>query len=91
MLKIAIKYCGGCNPNYDRVNAVESVKKELNNKVEFADSLEEYYDIVLVVQGCKNACADTVPYLEKETYQITCPEDSKAFVKKMNTKTTERA
>ena len=58
MLKVAIKYCGGCNPDYDRVGLVENIEEGLNGKVEFVSPENENIDLVLAVEGCETACAD---------------------------------
>lgn len=29
-MKIGIKYCGGCNPRYDRSQEVEKLKKKIS-------------------------------------------------------------
>ena len=29
MIRIGVKYCGGCNPDYDRVRAVSDLAEEL--------------------------------------------------------------
>ena len=55
--KIGIKYCGGCNPYYDRTSAV----KEL--LASFPDVVCEYdttvfCNIWLVICGCTKACVD---------------------------------
>jgi len=57
-LKVAIKYCGGCNPDYDRVVLVKRIEERLNGKVEFVSAEDENIDLVLAVEGCKTACAD---------------------------------
>lgn len=58
MLKIGIKYCGGCNSRYDRVKAVETIKCRYAN-FNFQTALpNSIYDIVLVICGCHTVCAD---------------------------------
>jgi len=55
-LKIGVKFCGGCNPRYDRkafLKKIEEAKAEYN----FTYNLEEEYDILLIICGCKSACA----------------------------------
>ena len=86
MLKIGIKYCGGCNPDYDRVALVKVVQKALQGRVKFTPSLEENFDLVLVMQGCKTACADLKPFRGKEICQITGPEDSGPFIREMDSR-----
>ena len=51
---IRVRYCGGCNPRYDRVAAVERVKKLLVQRPAAADASPEPLD--LVVCGCDTAC-----------------------------------
>lgn len=81
--RIRIKYCGGCNPNYDRVAWVEHIKAALENHVEFVDGNPDDYDIVLAVQGCETACAD-LKFLDKhEIRHITSPEEAEKFIKSM--------
>lgn len=45
-LKVAIKYCGGCNPDFDRVALVKRIEERLIGKVEFVSAED---DITLVV------------------------------------------
>ncbi len=57
-MKIGIKYCGGCNPSYNRT---EVVKKIINRHLEicFEPVKEgEQYDAVLIVNGCLSACSN---------------------------------
>ena len=65
-MKVGIKYCGGCNPRFDRVAAVNRLKTEFP-KAEFVTaSLYPDCDIVLVVCGCFAACADQTGLKAKE-------------------------
>lgn len=58
-MRIGVKYCGGCNPRYDRTGFVERMKKELGGGAEWvnAGTSGEPLDFVLVVCGCTAACA----------------------------------
>jgi len=58
LLKVAIKYCGGCNPDYDRVALAQRIKEVLSGKVQFVSPEDEDIDLVLAIEGCKTACAD---------------------------------
>ena len=55
-MTIGVKYCGGCNPEYERVRTVERIKSELNGHTFelFADDM--VFDRVLVIVGCGKAC-----------------------------------
>ena len=57
-MKAGIAYCGGCNPRFDRVEAVEKLKADVFG-VQFLP-LEEgkEYDLLAVVCGCQSQCAD---------------------------------
>jgi hypothetical protein len=46
-MKVAIKYCGGCNPDYTRLALVKRIEERLNFKVEFVSAEED--DITFVV------------------------------------------
>ena len=58
-MKIGIKYCGGCNPTYDRTNVVLEIKKHID-KGHNIETIKQgiIYDIVIVVCGCSCACAN---------------------------------
>ena len=75
-LKVAIKYCGGCNPDYDRVALVKHIEERLNGKVEFVSAEDENIDLVLAVEGCKTACADLSAFKGTNIRFITKIEDA---------------
>ena len=55
--KIGIRYCGGCNPRYDRG---AMVKRILSKHPEWdAENAREgiNYDLLLVIGGCGACCA----------------------------------
>lgn len=62
-----IKYCGGCNPTYDRGAACATIRKafEGNDNGSGAPDFEfvhqgdgKAYDVLLVINGCPCRCAD---------------------------------
>ena len=58
-MKIGIKYCGGCNPRYERRKFLNKLKNDLGNKCSFELARENIsYDMLLVLAGCGNCCAD---------------------------------
>ena len=79
-MKVAIKYCGGCNPDYDRVALVEGIKERLNAKVEFVSAEDENIDLVLAVEGCKTACADLSAFKGTNIRFITKIEDAEELL-----------
>lgn len=63
---IGVKFCGGCNPRYDRGKAFETVKKHLQGEAEFVMAEEgREYDYLLVIGGCTNCCASYSQYKVK--------------------------
>lgn len=57
-MNIGVKYCGGCNPHFDRTNVLNKVKKSLkDDHFEYANE-NNTYDIFLVINGCSRVCAD---------------------------------
>jgi hypothetical protein len=64
-LVVGVKYCGGCNPRYERRSAYEKIKSELllfaqkgGWDIIFEAAAEGVtYDALLVVCGCANRCA----------------------------------
>jgi len=61
MLTIKVRYCGGCNPEIDRVGLIERTKECLENKglrARFVSQGEEDRNLVLLVNGCKHGCLE---------------------------------
>lgn len=77
LLIIGYKYCGGCNPRYDRKKFVlELVKNVKENYMMELVKENKVYDYVLVVCGCTVCCASTDNIkFSKELIRIDC--DSK--------------
>lgn len=58
MIKVAIKYCGGCNPRYDRRQFVDRLAGEFPDVAVVGANDEGEPDLVLVVNGCSAVCAN---------------------------------
>jgi hypothetical protein len=56
--KIGIKYCGGCNPTYERVEMVQRVKYKLEDQSLFLRYDQQNLDVLVLINGCNRACAD---------------------------------
>lgn len=54
--RVALKYCGGCNPVFDRVTYVEKIKSAAGPDIEWVTLDDEGLDAVLFVTGCETAC-----------------------------------
>lgn len=55
-MKIGVKYCGGCNPYYERKTAVEQLNRRFADVVFETAVTDKEYDVILLVCGCKRAC-----------------------------------
>jgi dissimilatory sulfite reductase (desulfoviridin) alpha/beta subunit len=55
MSVIAVKYCGGCNPRYDRVKLVRDLQEEFPEH-NFFNADAPNPDFVVVVCGCPVRC-----------------------------------
>lgn len=54
-LKVELRYCGGCNPGYDRVEYAERIHLAAGERISWV-GLEEAAQVVLLVSGCPRAC-----------------------------------
>jgi len=56
--KIGIKYCGGCNPNYERVEMAQRVQSLVKDRFLFLLHNQQDLDVLVLMNGCPRACAD---------------------------------
>ena len=73
--KIGLKYCGGCSPQYDRVQAVASIKRRLAGRIEFVSYEDVDVEGILVVVGCPTACVDLKPFEGHPVWIVTSLQD----------------
>ena len=57
---IGVRYCGGCNPTYDRVKVVKKLEKLLPELSFERAQPGKPYAAVLIVNRCFNACTSTL-------------------------------
>lgn len=56
-MKVGIKYCGGCNPDYNRSDAVNEIIS-MYPEMDFEPVRDNaYYDCILIINGCGRSCA----------------------------------
>lgn len=79
-IQIGVRYCGGCNPRYDRVAAVQRLR-ELLPEAELAPAAPGQR-AALVVCGCPARCAG-VDGLTGPLLYITGPEDVMSAAEKL--------
>ncbi len=80
-MKYAIKFCGGCNPRYDRDMYARKLTEKLKDKgtVTYAKTGESY-DRLYVICGCQVCCADISGIIAKEFIYVdqTGEKDAKS-------------
>lgn len=53
-MELYVKFCGGCNPKYDRKKTVKEIEQRLNADIKY--SKPNRNSICLLVSGCERAC-----------------------------------
>ena len=73
--RVAIKFCGGCNPIIDRGQLARSIRENLTGLVRWVPT-EEEMDLLLIISGCLSACVDRPEVTEKaaEYFAIAGPQ-----------------
>lgn len=56
-MTVNIKYCGGCNPRFDRAEIVRRLKEKFPLNTYLIND-QESTDAVIILCGCSAACAD---------------------------------
>lgn len=73
-MKCGVRFCGGCNPRFERGEVFRNFQKEITNIV-FSHAVEgEAYDILLVIGGCTACCASYEQFdVKGQVYKIWDP------------------
>lgn len=86
MLHCAIKFCGGCNPRYDRGDAYRHIRERLDGIARFSLPADgETYDVLVILRGCTGC-----EYLYEEiraSHRLVgvCAEDVDSIIDKIQT------
>ncbi len=85
MLRIGVKYCGGCNPGYERVETMERVRVRFSDRFIFLRYDARDIDALILVGGCHRVCAGedldttTIPH-----YLVTGEDDINSLIDWLN-------
>lgn len=74
MMKVGVRYCGGCNPHYDRGMAVKSFKEKHTEFDVQTAAEDESYDLLLVVGGCSACCASYEQFAAEKIVKLWTAE-----------------
>ena len=73
-MNIGVKFCGGCNPNYDRGKLYRRILETYPDQhFETADE-NKTHDLLLVICGCERVCADVSRYSYERIIRISSDE-----------------
>lgn len=72
--KIGIKYCGGCNPKYDRKAAVDRLAKKNPEDCTEPVKSGEKYDMIVLVCGCQRGCIRNYREIPADEYLFMTSE-----------------
>ena len=74
--RVALKYCGGCDPGFDRVEYFNRVRSAAGEAIEWVTLADSDFGTVLVISGCETACP--VPDIDvSASYSIVSVRDDK--------------
>jgi hypothetical protein len=79
-LRVGLKYCGGCNPVYDRVALVDDISRNLCSKIDLVSAESEDLDLIVAVQGCSTACADLSTFAGLTVFSVANAKDADRFI-----------
>ena len=54
--RVALKYCGGCDPGYDRVEYFRKIQNAGEDLIEWVTMEDNDFEAILVISGCDTAC-----------------------------------
>ncbi len=54
--RIALKYCGGCDPGFDRVEYFKKIQDAAGDLIEWVSLDDLDFETVLVITGCDTEC-----------------------------------
>jgi hypothetical protein len=57
-MTIAVKFCGGCNPTYERLQYWERIKKAAAGRINWVGHDHPGLDGVLLISGCHTSCPE---------------------------------
>lgn len=73
--RVRLKFCGGCNPEYDRLALADRIKKMIAAADNAVLSNDDDPDLVIAICGCPTCCAEVDGFGEAQVIKISSPED----------------
>jgi hypothetical protein len=70
---IALKYCGGCDPGFDRVQYFNRIRDAAAGALQWVPLGENGCDTVLIISGCETACPER--FVDPKLHRISVRDD----------------
>jgi len=70
-----LKFCGGCNPSYDRVEYVRKIRRAAGDRIEWVGLDRGRFSALLLVSGCERQCVELAQG-ERGGCRVTCIKDN---------------
>jgi hypothetical protein len=86
-MKCGVKFCGGCNPRYQRGDAYRAIRADLP-EIDFSYAEEGVlYDQLLVIGGCPACCASFQQYdVSDEVFRMWSEDHMEDIKQKLSQK-----
>jgi hypothetical protein len=77
-MKVALKYCGSCNPEIELSDIGHEIEKTLQeaSDIEVVPYRSKPIDVMLILCGCRKACADKKRIRKKASHCIVVAGES---------------
>lgn len=72
---VGVRYCGGCNPRFDRVAGVRRLEAAYPRAAFKSARPGESYDLLLIVGGCTACCPDQTGLTGRYRVEIRTEQD----------------
>lgn len=69
-MDVGVRYCGGCNPRYDRKAAVQALAAALPGLRLLEGDAALHTNILLIVCGCSTRCLTVPPCSAEKSLQL---------------------
>jgi hypothetical protein len=76
--RIGLKYCGGCNPSYERVKYVEALRGAAGGRIEWVTAEEGGFSSLLIVCGCDKQCVEMAQYRKAGCHVVRVKDGHRA-------------
>jgi len=75
VVRVGLKYCGGCNPTFNRVAFVMDLTASLDIEVQWVSFEDEGILRLFIVNGCEIACVDPKQFKDKKVKIFSVSDD----------------